>query len=56
MFLDKKISVVIPAHNEEKFIGKVIGTMPDYVDYIVVVDDKSQDQTASLFFMNETEG
>ncbi len=48
MFLDKKISVVIPAHNEEKLIGKVIGTMPDYVDYIVVVDDKSQDQTASV--------
>ena len=45
MFLDKTISVVIPAYNEEKLIGKVIDTMPDYVDYIVVVDDKSQDNT-----------
>ncbi|WP_417912752.1 glycosyltransferase family 2 protein [Candidatus Electronema sp. TJ] len=46
MFLDKKIAVVIPAHNEEKLIGKVIGTMPDFVDYIVVVDDQSGDGTA----------
>ena len=48
MFLDKKIGVVIPAHNEEKLIGKVIGTMPDFVDHIIVVDDKSQDDTAAV--------
>ena len=48
MFLDKKIAVVIPAYNEELLIGKVIDTMPDYVDYIVVVDDKSQDQTVAV--------
>lgn len=48
MFLTKKIGVVIPAYNEEKLISKVIGTMPDYVDYIVVVDDKSQDQTTAV--------
>jgi glycosyltransferase involved in cell wall biosynthesis len=47
MFLDKKIAVVIPAHNEEKLISKVIGTMPDFVDHIVVVDDQSSDSTAA---------
>jgi glycosyltransferase involved in cell wall biosynthesis len=47
MFLNKKIAVVIPAYNEEKLIGKVIDTMPDYVDYIIVVDDKSTDNTVS---------
>lgn len=47
MFLDKKIAVVIPAHNEEKLIGKVISTMPDFVDHIVVVDDQSSDGTAA---------
>lgn len=47
MFLDKKIAVVIPAHNEEKLIGKVISTMPDFVDHIVVVDDYSSDGTAA---------
>jgi glycosyltransferase involved in cell wall biosynthesis len=48
MFLDKKIAVVIPAYNEELLIGKVIATMPDYVDFIVVVDDKSRDNTAQV--------
>ncbi|XOF34669.1 MAG: glycosyltransferase family 2 protein [Candidatus Electrothrix sp. YB6] len=48
MFLEKTIAVVIPAHNEERLIGKVISTMPEYVDYIVVVDDKSQDRTAAV--------
>jgi len=48
MFLDKKTAVVIPAYNEEILIGKVIATMPDYVDFIVVVDDKSQDQTTRV--------
>ncbi len=48
MFLEKKIGVVIPAHNEEKLIGKVIATMPDFVDHIIVVDDESQDRTAAV--------
>ncbi|MCW5209564.1 glycosyltransferase, partial [Desulfobulbus sp. US1] len=48
MYLEKKIAVVIPAHNEEKLIGKVIETMPDYVDLIVVIDDRSQDQTVAI--------
>jgi len=44
MYSNKSIAVVIPAYNAEKLIGKVIGTMPEYVDKIVVVDDKSQDK------------
>ncbi|RWX50185.1 Glycosyl transferase family 2, partial [Candidatus Electrothrix marina] len=48
MYLEKKIGVVIPAYNEEKLIGKVIETMPDYVDLIVVVDDQSQDRTVAV--------
>ncbi|CAK8716407.1 hypothetical protein GKODMF_08015 [Candidatus Electrothrix gigas] len=47
MYLEKKIAVVIPAYNEEKLIGKVVETLPDYVDLIVIVDDRSQDQTVS---------
>jgi glycosyltransferase involved in cell wall biosynthesis len=46
--LKKKIAVVIPAHNEEKLIGQVIGTMPDFVDVMYVVDDASTDNTAGL--------
>lgn len=37
--------VVVPAYNEEKLIGRVIETMPDYVDAVVVVDDCSRDRT-----------
>lgn len=39
----KYIGVVVPAYNEEKLIGGVIETMPDFVDRIYVVDDCSHD-------------
>jgi len=45
MFKRKKICVVIPAYNEEKLIGRVIKTMPRFVDLIIIVDDKSKDKT-----------
>lgn len=45
MYSKKTICVVVPAYNEESQIGKVITTMPDYVDRIVIVDDKSKDAT-----------
>lgn len=45
MYRDKSVAVVVPAHNEEKLIGQVIETMPDYVDWVVVVDDCSTDNT-----------
>ncbi len=41
----KRIGVVVPAYNEEKLIGRVIETMPDFVDRIYVVDDCSRDGT-----------
>lgn len=47
MYRDKSIGVVVPAYNEETLIGNVIETMPDFVDKIVVVDDRSQDQTTA---------
>ena len=48
MYKDKTVCVVVPAHNEEHLIGRVIETMPDYVDKIVVIDDKSDDKTADV--------
>jgi len=45
MYREKTIAVVVPAYNEEKFIGRVISTMPTYVDKIIVVDDASTDAT-----------
>jgi glycosyltransferase involved in cell wall biosynthesis len=45
MFLNKKVCAVVPCYNEETQIKKVIDTMPKYVDFIVVIDDKSTDKT-----------
>lgn len=39
---------MIPAYNEEKQIGSVISNLPDWVDYIVVVDDASTDHTGEV--------
>ena len=48
MYKNKKISVVVPAHNEEKLIEQVLSTMPDWVDLIIVVDDCSEDKTVEI--------
>ncbi|HOE04779.1 MAG TPA: glycosyltransferase family 2 protein [Bacteroidales bacterium] len=48
MLHNKTIAVVIPAYNEEKQIVKVIRSMPDFVDRIVVVNDCSTDNTAAV--------
>lgn len=48
MYKNKSICVVVPAHNEAGQIGNVIETMPDYVDKIVIVDDRSTDNTAEI--------
>lgn len=46
MFSGKKVAVVVPAHNEEKLILRVLETLPDWVDCAIVVDDHSVDGTA----------
>lgn len=43
----KTIAVVIPALNEEQTIGPVIRSLPTFVDFIVVGDNNSSDQTAN---------
>lgn len=48
MLLEKTIAVVVPAYNEEKQIGIVLESMPSFVDRIVVVNDGSKDNTASV--------
>jgi len=45
MYKNKEIAVVIPAYNEENLIGRVIETIPKFVDKIIVVDDASFDKT-----------
>ena len=45
MYKNTAIHVVIPAYNEERFIGQVLSSLPGYVDKIIVVDDCSTDDT-----------
>jgi len=48
VYKGKTVAVVVPAYNEEKLIGHVIETMPEYVDHIVIVDDLSRDNTVVI--------
>lgn len=47
MLENKSVAVVIPAYNEETQIRKVLASMPDFVDLMVVVDDCSTDRTSA---------
>ncbi|HLK10080.1 MAG TPA: glycosyltransferase family 2 protein [Candidatus Binatia bacterium] len=48
MYRGKRISVVIPCHNEEAGIRAVLEQMPPLVDEVVVVDNASTDGTAAV--------
>lgn len=48
MYKGAVIAAVVPAYREEKMIGQVIDTMPDFVDHIVIVDDCSPDATSDV--------
>jgi len=48
MYKLNKIAIIIPTYNVEKQIKKVITTLPPYVDKIIVIDDKSTDETNSV--------
>ena len=48
MYQGYKLSVVVPAYNEEKLIEATLTGMPDYADRIYVVDDASTDTTRQI--------
>src|SRR5437867_7451177 len=48
MYRDARVAVVVPAYNEERQIGRVLETMPGWVDAVVVVDDCSTDRTPEV--------
>ena len=48
MYKNKSIVVIIPCYNEETQIGKVIETMPEYIDKMVVIDDYSKDNSVPI--------
>lgn len=48
MLGEARIAVVVPAHDEARWIGETLRTLPRYVDHVVVVDDGSRDATAAV--------
>lgn len=48
MYNNKSVAAVIPCYNEESQIERVISTIPEYIDKILVVDDCSSDKTANV--------
>jgi len=48
MYRNKKISLVIPAYNEEKLIKPTLENVPEKIDKIYVVDDCSPDDQNSV--------
>ena len=45
MYNGNSVAAVIPAYNEEQFIGEVLETLPPIIDRAYVVDDASTDDT-----------
>jgi glycosyltransferase involved in cell wall biosynthesis len=48
MLNGRKIAVVLPAYNAEKTLRATVAEPPDSVDFRILVDDCSSDQTAKL--------
>ncbi len=48
VYKGKRISITIPAYNEERLIIPTIMGIPDYVDKVFVIDDGSEDLTPNL--------
>lgn len=46
MFYHQKIAIVIPAYRVERWIQTLLKEVPAYIDYIIVVDDSSDDKTS----------
>jgi glycosyltransferase involved in cell wall biosynthesis len=46
MFDGSRVAVIVPAYNEEQLIAKTLSTVPDFVDWVFVIDDASADATA----------
>ncbi len=42
------VAVVIPAYNEAKYLAQVVNGARSFVDYVIVVDDGSTDETPDI--------
>lgn len=47
-FSGKTVAAFVPAFKEETQIARVIDTMPEFIDWIVIIDDASPDKTSEV--------
>jgi glycosyltransferase involved in cell wall biosynthesis len=45
---DSRVTVVIPAKDEEGLIGEIVDSVRQYADEVLVVDGRSRDRTAAI--------
>jgi dolichol-phosphate hexosyltransferase len=48
MYKGQRITVIIPCLNEEQGVGKILRSMPEFVDETIVVDNNSTDRTCAV--------
>ncbi|MFN3200523.1 MAG: glycosyltransferase family 2 protein [Bradymonadia bacterium] len=48
MYRDHHIAVVVPAYREARLLPGTLRGVPHFVDHIIVIDDGSDDETASV--------
>ncbi len=48
MIKEKTVSLVIPCHNEESGLRKLLPFIPKEIDEVIVIDNNSTDQTAEV--------
>jgi hypothetical protein len=48
MYKGERITVIIPCLNEEQGIERVLRSMPEFVDEVIVVDNASTDRTSDV--------
>lgn len=58
MYENKSVAVVVPCYNEETQIGRVLSSMPEFVDCVIVISDCGTDGTCDVVrqFISETAG
>jgi glycosyltransferase involved in cell wall biosynthesis/ActR/RegA family two-component response regulator len=48
IYRENNICVIIPVHNNEKLIGPILESIPDYIFRVYVIDDASTDKTPEI--------
>jgi glycosyltransferase involved in cell wall biosynthesis len=56
MYRDKTIAAIVPAYNEEKLIGKVLKTTPEFSNHIIMMDDASFNRNGEIVQAFRKEG